>query len=69
MKYFEGWSDLDEALITMNDGDRDKELKNEIARLKKFRDSLTGDDDAVKFYRDKVFKPDIADAEHLVIQP
>ena len=64
--YFEGWRARNEDLIN-NDANRDQELKNEIKRLKKFSESLQGDNSpAAAFYRDKVFAPDTQDAEALV---
>jgi hypothetical protein len=65
--YFEGWRAVNAGLIKLEDGPRNQALKNEIALLKKFHDALNGDSSPVAgFYRDKVFKPDIDDAEDLL---
>ena len=53
--YLKGWRKLSADLKNMDDGARNDELTKEIARLKKFRDTLAGDNsDAAKFYRDLV---------------
>ena len=62
--YFEGWRKINDGLIASKD--LNGELNEEVERLKKFRNSLTGDSAAAEFYRAKVFGTDIAAAEKLL---
>jgi hypothetical protein len=62
---FNGWREVNTKLIGMSDAAFDQALKEEISRLEGMRNSISGDSEGAKYWKDSL-GVDIEDARQML---